>query len=69
MSAPRTDADIPCDACGATHADRLAYRDRHGDDGIPVDLKDCPYCSGHKCCLCDMGDDVSCLGCEDLEDD
>lgn len=28
----------------------------------------CPFCGGDKCECCDMGDDVPCRACEELEE-
>lgn len=57
-----------CPCCGSSLADREGYRARNNDSDIPVDLKRCPHCGSEKCCMCDMGDDVPCLGCESMED-
>lgn len=41
---------VSCPACGAT--------DYEGD------LMECPHCGAGKCSRCDMGDDASCINCE-----
>lgn len=57
-------SDDECSGCGSSLKDREGYRERNKDDAIPLDLKHCPHCGSHKCCMCDMGDDVTCIGCE-----
>jgi hypothetical protein len=61
MSTP----DEECTTCGSSLADRVRYA--KGDASIPLNFKDCPHCGSPKCCMCDMGDDVSCMNCEDDE--
>jgi hypothetical protein len=61
--------DEQCPSCGSDPADRERYKAQNGnDDAIPMDLKKCPHCGNLKCCMCDMGDDVPCLGCDDGPD-
>jgi hypothetical protein len=40
-----------CPGCGATDYDG--------------DLEPCPFCDSLKCSVCDMGDDTSCINCEE----
>lgn len=61
--------DDNCPACGSSLGDRENYRKQNKDDAIPLGLKNCPHCGSAKCCMCDMGDDVSCLSCEGGGDD
>lgn len=42
-----------CPACGSTDFEGA--------------LIECPHCEGFKCSFCDMGDDVSCVGCDNEE--
>jgi hypothetical protein len=30
------------------------------------EITECPFCGGTKCTLCDMGNDVTCLNCENV---
>jgi hypothetical protein len=60
-------AEQECSGCGSSVSDRENYRKRNGDQSIPVGTKNCPHCGNEKCCMCDMGDDTSCLGCEGPE--
>lgn len=53
-----------CAGCGSSQKDREDYRGRYNDPAIPVDLKKCPHCGAQKCCMCDMGDDVECMSCD-----
>lgn len=51
-----------CPACGATARDRKTNKPTE-----PQGLSICPHCNSEKCCMCDMGDDVSCMSCENDE--
>jgi hypothetical protein len=48
-----------CPSCGATEGDRRSNKPQ-----APQGLDECPYCGAEKCCMCDMGDDVECLSCD-----
>ncbi len=56
-----------CKGCGSTQEDRKRFLDKSGDAYTEADLEVrlCPHCDGDKCDICDMGDDVGCLACED----
>ncbi len=54
--------DSVCDGCGSTETDRINAGCE--DTG----LKECRYCGASKCEMCDMGDDVDCMTCENLEE-
>lgn len=58
------ETDRTCSGCGATASDRA-----NNKPGEPQGLEECPHCGGQKCCMCDLGDDTSCISCdgEDLE--
>lgn len=62
MSLNYRETDDYCPTCGATAGDRKRNRP---DD--PQGLSDCPQCGAEKCSMCDMGDDVECMSCEDGE--
>lgn len=54
------ETDDECPSCGATVAERrLNYP--NGPHGLEM----CPHCNAGKCCICDMGDDVKCISCDD----
>jgi len=53
-----------CTACGSSFSDRSKYAEQNSEDDISVLLSLCPHCQQAKCCMCDMGDDVSCMNCE-----
>lgn len=59
--------DEQCPGCGSDLADRERYRQQNGDESIPLDLTTCPHCGSKKCCMCDMGDDVECVSCNNDE--
>ncbi len=63
-----TRKDDECPGCGSTLANREARAKRDKDDAIPTSLTECPYCGTLKCCMCDMGDDVECISCNQDED-
>lgn len=57
-----------CECCGSTAADRLNKltndilnfpKEKH-----EAYLKPCPHCGATKCSMCDMGDDVYCISCD-----
>jgi len=50
---------VECPTCGAMPHDRI--------NGHYQELRECPHCDALKCCVCDMGDDVSCVNCEGEE--
>lgn len=57
-----------CEGCGSTHRDRMARAGASaiefpGEDHTPY-LKNCPRCGAIKCSMCDMGDDVNCITCD-----
>lgn len=56
-----------CPGCGSTPADREKRAAQYPDDNIPTKLQECPHCGTKKCCMCDMGDDVECISCENGE--
>lgn len=58
-----------CPGCGSKQHDRENYRKQHSDDSIPLDLATCGHCGAKKCCMCDMGDDVECISCNQHGDD
>lgn len=53
-----------CNGCGSSLFDRERYARGNPDDGFLTGLVDCPHCGADKCCMCDMGDDVPCLSCD-----
>lgn len=57
------DQDLDCPSCGATPGDR-----RSNMPGGYLGLHTCNRCTAGKCCMCDMGDDVECLSCDDNDD-
>lgn len=46
-----TEVKQECEACGSTDYERY--------------LRECPYCGRTKCDACDMGDNVSCVACDE----
>jgi hypothetical protein len=56
--------EMECGGCGSTLGEREAKRKRFPEEPIPTTLSECPHCGGSKCCMCDMGDDVRCISCE-----
>lgn len=56
-----------CNTCGSSLTDRVRYA--KGDASIPLGFNNCLHCSALKCCMCDMGDDVRCMSCENGDDD
>lgn len=60
--------DGECPSCGSSLSDRQTYAadNQHpGNPPLPTNLLTCPHCRANKCIMCDMGDDVACLSCED----
>jgi hypothetical protein len=61
--------DDDCPGCGSSLGDRQRKAQQFPGEDIPTGLIDCPHCGTKKCCLCDMGDDVQCISCEQEEDE
>lgn len=56
------ETDDECSTCGGKSGDR-----KHNKPDEPQGLSKCPHCNADKCCMCDMGDDVPCMSCENDE--
>jgi hypothetical protein len=54
------ETDDECPSCGATDGDR-----KRNQPDAPQGLSECPHCGALKCCMCDMGDDVECISCNE----
>lgn len=57
------ETDDECPGCGATAGDR-----KHNMPEAPQGLELCPHCGTLKCCMCDMGDGVECISCNNPEE-
>lgn len=53
-----------CTGCGASEEDRKVNKPDES-----TELRKCPLCGSSKCSICDMGDDVPCVDCENDFDD
>ncbi len=62
MSTNYRESDDECPSCGATPADRKANK-----PNAPQGLSECPHCGSLKCSMCDMGDDVECVSCDEVD--
>jgi hypothetical protein len=59
--------DNECPGCGSTPTNRDRFIEKLPEDErdqVNADFMHCPHCDSVKCCMCDMGDDVSCISCE-----
>lgn len=59
MTKPEEDGECP--GCGSMPKDREAH-------GGHEQFSQCPHCGSWKCGMCDMGDDVECPSCDDVEE-
>lgn len=67
------DIDLtPCPGCGSHLSDReRKVKDSDPEDELSTKLLQCEFCGKLKCVMCDLGDDVHCLQCnqDDVDDD
>jgi len=52
-----------CRTCGGDESEFT----QDPDANEPFKIITCPMCGGDKCNMCDMGDDVGCINCENEE--
>lgn len=58
--------DDECPGCGSSKRDREV---KAAQDDTTILLKECPHCGSLKCNMCDMGDDVECISCDEPRGD